>query len=354
VQSPLTRYAKCGDIHIAYQVIGEGPGDLVYVPSALGHVETYWEDPATAAYLLGLSSFSRLILLDKRGTGMSDRVVGAPTMEERIDDVRAVMAAAGSTRAALYGSSEGGAIGALFAATYPDAVSHLVIMGSGAVGFVTPAEAELLILKLETLWGTGDVIEVTAPSVAHDGAIRAHIGLRERRSGTPTSMAALIRMNSSFDVRPSLSSISAPTLILHRTGDQRYSLDQAREMADGIPGARFVELEGTDHLPYYEEPERILGLIEEFVTGRRPTRAEKRTAPRPCQLTARELEVLELIATGKTNRQIANELFISPDTVSHHLRHIFTKTSSTNRTEASAYAHRNGLIPASANYKKMQ
>ena len=146
VQSPVTRYARCGSLHIAYQVVGDGPQDLVYVPSALGHVETYWESPETAAFLSGLASFARLILLDKRGTGMSDRVVGAPTMEERIDDVRAVMAAAGSTRAALYGMSEGGAIGALFAATYPEAVSHLVLMGTGAVGWVTPERAEELIL----------------------------------------------------------------------------------------------------------------------------------------------------------------------------------------------------------------
>ncbi len=347
----MTRYAKCGGLHIAYQVIGTGPQDLVYVPSALGHVETYWEDPATAAYLLGLASFSRLILLDKRGTGMSDRVVGVPTMEERIDDVRAVMSAAGSTRAALYGMSEGGAIGALFAATHPEAVSNLIVMGSGAVGWVTPEQAELLILNLETRWGNGDIIDNGAPSVAHDPAIRAYAGLVQRRSATPTSMAALLRMNATLDIRASLPSISAPTLVLHRTGDRLYSLDMGRQMADGIPGARFVELEGTDHLPYYEEPERILGLIEEFVTGRRPVRAAKRTASGSRGLTARELDVLELIAAGRTNRQIANELFISPDTVSHHLRHIFAKTNATNRTEASAYAHRYGLVHAHGNYK---
>ena len=166
-------------------------------------------------------------------------------------------------------------------------------------------------------------------------------------------MAALLRMNATFDIRASLASVSAPTLILHRTGDRLYSLDLGRQMAEGIPGARFVELEGTDHLPYYEEPERILGFIEEFVTGRRSTPTEKRTASGSCGLTAREIDVLERIAAGRTNRQIANELFISPDTVSHHLRHIFAKTSSTNRTEASAYAHRNGLI-AGGNYKNVR
>ena len=351
MQSPVTRYAKCGGIHIAFQVIGDGPQDLVYVPSMLGHLETYWEDPATAAYLLGLASFSRLILIDKRGTGMSDRVSGVPSIEERIEDVRAVMAAAGSTRAALFGMSEGGSIGALFAATDPDAVSHLVIMGSGAVGCVTPEEVEQRIVNLETRWGNGDIIESGAPSVAHDPAIRAYIGRVQRRSATPTSMAALLRMNATFDIRAALGSVSAPTLVMHRTGDRLYRLDVGREMAEGIPGARFVELEGTDHLPYYEEPERILGLIQEFVTGRRRVPPAKRTKFGSYGLTPRELDVLELIAAGQTNRQVANELFISSDTVSHHLRHIFAKTGSTNRTEASAYAHRNGLIHASGNSK---
>ena len=245
----MTRYARCGSLHIAYQVVGDGPQDLVYVPSALGHVETYWESPETAAFLSGLASFARLILLDKRGTGMSDRVVGAPTMEERIDDVRAVMAAAGSTRAALYGMSEGGAIGALFAATYPEAVSHLVLMGTGAVGWVTPERAEELILSLETSWGNGEIIEKGAPSVAHDPAVRAYTGLVQRRSATPTSMAALLRMNANFDIRSSLSSVTAPTLMIHRRGDRLYSLDMAREMADGIPGAQFVAARGDGPPP---------------------------------------------------------------------------------------------------------
>ncbi len=343
MQSPVTRYAKCGNLHIAYQVVGDGPQDLVYVPSAFGHVETFWEDPATAAFLSRLASFSRLILLDKRGTGMSDRVVGTPTMEERIDDVRAVMAAAGSTRAVLYGMSEGGAIGALFAATYPDAVSHLVLMGTGAVGWVRPEEAEQRARSLESRWGNGDIIESGAPSVAHDPAIRAYTGLLQRRSATPTSMATLLRMNANFDIRAALPKVAAPTLMIHRSGDRLYSLDLAREMAGGIPGARFVVLEGTDHIPYYEEPERILGLIEEFVTGRRAPVSAKRPPPRACDLTTRELDVLGLIAAGRTNRQIAGELFISPETVSHHLRHIFSKTGSANRTEAAVYAHRHGL-----------
>jgi pimeloyl-ACP methyl ester carboxylesterase/DNA-binding CsgD family transcriptional regulator len=322
----------------------------VYVPSAMGHLETYWEDPATAAFLLGLASFSRLIMLDKRGTGMSDRVVGVASMEERIEDVRAVMDAAASVRAALFGMSEGGAIAALFAAAHPDAVSHLVVMGSGAVGWVSAEEVEQMIIGLEARWGNGDIIESGAPSVAHDPVIRAYTGRVQRRSATPTSMAAVLRMNASFDILAALPSISAPTLVLHRTGDRLYSLDKGRQMAAGIPGARFVELEGTDHIPYYEEPERILGLIEEFVTGHRSQRRpEKPSAWGSCDLTARERDVIELLATGRTNRQIAGELFISPETVSHHLRHIFAKTGSRNRTEASAYAHRHGMLHTATN-----
>ena len=222
------------------------------------------------------------------------------------------------------------------------------------MGWVTPERAEELILTLESSWGNGEIIEKGAPSVAHDPAVRAYTGLVQRRSATPTSMAALLRMNANFDIRSSLSSVAAPTLMIHRRGDRLYSLDMAREMADGIPGAQFVLLEGTDHLPYYEEPERTLGLIEEFVTGQPPTPSIKRVRSDGCRLTAREFEVLELIATGRTNRQIANELYISPETVSHHLRHIFAKTGSTNRTEASAYAHHHGLLQERWNYKDVR
>lgn len=345
---PETRYARSGDLHIAFQAVGDGPGDLIYIPSAFGHVETYWEEPSVAHFLRRLGSFARLLIFDKRGTGMSDRTQGVPTLEERIDDVRAVMEAAGSERAALFGMSEGGAIGALFAARFPERASHLVIMGSGALGYVTPEEAQLLIDDIERHWGNGEIIEKGAPSVAHDVQIRAWVGRMQHRSVSPGAMAALIKMNTSFDLRSDLALISAPTLVLHRTGDLLYAFEQGQYLAAHIRGARFVELVGTDHLPYFEDADRIVDLIEEFVTGavqpRDAARPASRWAAPAAELTGREREVLRLLAAGGTNQRIASELFISLHTVSHHLRSIYAKTGATNRTEASAYAHRHRLV----------
>ena len=298
--------------------------DLILVPASFGHLETYWEEPRCAQFLRGLASFSRLAIFDKRGTGMSDRIDGVPTLHERMDDIRAVMDAIGSERAVLFGMSEGGAIAAVFAATYPAAVSRLIALGSGAVGYVTPEQAELQIAGLGGRWGNGDVIAMGAPSVAHDDRIREWTGRMQRRSNTPGTMAALIRMNAAFDIRGVLGSITVPTLVLHRTGDLLYSIDKGRYLADHIPGARFVELPGTDHLPYYEEPERILGLIEEFVTGwRRPSQPVGDVdVDTWATLTLAELRVADLVRDGLTNPQIAERLFVSRGTVkTQHLAH---------------------------------
>jgi pimeloyl-ACP methyl ester carboxylesterase len=262
-----TTYAKSGTVHVAYQVVGNGPLDLIFIPSAFSHVESNWEEPSVARFLRRLASFARLIIFDKRGTGMSDRVEGVPTLDERVDDIRAVMKAVGSEKAALFGMSEGGSMATLFAATYPEKVSALIAMGSGAVGFVSEADAERVVEILEASWGSGDSLAFGAPSVADDERIRQWAGTVERRGASPGTMAEMIRMNAAFDIRAALSSISAPTLVVHRTGDLTYPLDHGRYLAEHIRGARFVELAGTDHLPYWEQPDTILDLIEEFVTG---------------------------------------------------------------------------------------
>jgi pimeloyl-ACP methyl ester carboxylesterase/DNA-binding CsgD family transcriptional regulator len=342
-EAPSTRFARSGPVHIAYQVLGDGPLDLIHIPGALGHLETYWEEPNCARFLRRLSSFARLALYDKRGTGMSDRVGGVQAFHERIDDVRAVMEAVGSERAALFGISEGGAIAALYAATYPEAVTHVITMGSGAIGWITPERAELVIPDVVRRWGNGDLIDNGAPSVAHDPQIREWTGRLQRRSCTPGSMAAILRMNAGFDVRAELAKIAAPTLVLHRTGDRLYLVEEGKYLAEHIPNARLVELPGTDHLPFFEDADHIVDLIEEFVTGRPPSARWRQETASPAGLSARECDVLRLVALGRTNHQIAAELYISPHTVSHHLRGIFAKTSTTNRTEASAFAHEHEL-----------
>ena len=273
---PTTRYAKSGAVHVAYQVVGDGPVDLIFIPSAFSHVESSWEEPAVARFFRRLASFSRLVVFDKRGTGMSDRVEGVPTLDERIDDVRAVMEAVGSQRAVLFGASEGGSIAALFAATYPASVSALIILGSGAVGFATEADVENLVELIDGSWGSGNSLAFGAPSVADNEHLREWTGTLERRAASPGTMAALIRMNAAFDIRAALPSISTPTLVLHRTGDLLYAVEHGRYLGEHIPGARFVELPGTDHLPFWEEPDTILDLVEEFVTGdRRAPDAER-------------------------------------------------------------------------------
>jgi DNA-binding CsgD family transcriptional regulator len=211
-------------------------------------------------------------------------------------------------------------------------------MGSGAVGWLTPEQAEVVIPAVLQRWGNGDIIDRGAPSVAQDPQVRAWTGRLQRRSCTPGSMAGVLRMNAAFDIRDELSKIEAPTLVLHRTGDQIYALEQGRYLAEHIPDAQLVELQGTDHIPFFEDADHIADLIEEFLTGQPPARSRQPSAT-PAGLTARECSVLRLVALGRTNRQIAAELFISPHTVSHHLRGIFAKTATSNRTEASAFAH---------------
>jgi class 3 adenylate cyclase/pimeloyl-ACP methyl ester carboxylesterase len=279
IEPPETRYARSGELHIAYQVIGDGPRDLVMVPGFVSNVETTWEVPAAAEFLRRLASFSRLILFDKRGTGLSDRVpVSAlPDLEARMDDVRAVLDAAGSARASLFGISEGGPMSVLFAATYPQRVDRLVLYGS----YARRSDAELdngaaLARHIESEWGTGTVLGGRSASVVADPELYKLLARTERQCATPGAASALIRMAMAIDVSSILAAVSVPTLVLHRTDDPSLRVEGGRALAAGITGARYVEVEGIDHIPWFGDSGAILGEIEEFLTGARQPRAAER------------------------------------------------------------------------------
>jgi pimeloyl-ACP methyl ester carboxylesterase len=272
---PETRYARSGDVNIAYQVVGQGPRDLVLVPGWVSNVEVFWEEPTLVRFLMRLASFSRLILFDKRGTGLSDRVSDLPTLETRMDDVRAVMDAVGSERAALCGYSEGGPLCALFAATYPARTAAVIMIGSYATLRPTPDHPwgrspdvlEQLIDACETGWGGPVGLDVRAPSARHDERFRQWWARFLRLSASPASAVALLRMNYEIDIRPILPAIRVPTLLLHARGDRTIAADASRYMAARIPGARYVELPSEDHLPWLADADLVLDEIEEFLTG---------------------------------------------------------------------------------------
>jgi pimeloyl-ACP methyl ester carboxylesterase/class 3 adenylate cyclase len=264
--------------------VGEGSFDLVLVPGFVSNVEHYWEMPVVPQIMERLASFSRLILWDKRGTGRSDPVSGVPTLEERMDDLRAVMDAAGSERAALYGISEGGPMSLMFAATYPGRVRALVLYGttprfSQAEDFPygwSPEHAESMLEEIERDWGEGALLEEFAPSYAHDEAMREVWGRYERAGASPAMGHAVMQALNQIDVRSLLGSVYVPTLVVHRTGDRIASVEGARLIAQSIAGARIVEFDEPDHLPMVGDWEAVLAEIEEFLTGTRPVRPADR------------------------------------------------------------------------------
>jgi class 3 adenylate cyclase len=275
---PETKYAKSDGLHIAYQVFGEGDLDLVLVPGFTTHLELAWEYEPSARFLEGLASFARVITFDRRGSGLSDPVPDAPILEQRMDDVRAVMDAAGSERAALVGISEGVPMSILFAATYPARVQALVCLGGMARStyaddypWGTPAEAltestQELILPT---WGDGSIVEVSAPSHADNPEAREHWGRLERSTASPGMMMALARMFLDIDVRGVVPSVHAPALILHRTHDRLVNVRHGRWLAEHLPNARIVEFEGDDHSFWFQGREESLGALQEFLTGSR-------------------------------------------------------------------------------------
>ena len=235
------RYARSGDVHIAYRVFGEGPRDLVLIPGTLSHAELYWELPINQYLLKRFTSFARVIVFDKRGQGLSDRV-GEQTLEERIGDVRAVMDAAGSAHATIFGWSEGGSMSLMFSATYPERTSTLVLCGSFASMAAEPwavsrAQWDKFIGLVETRWGQGVLVPFNAPSRRDDQAFMQWFGRLERASASPGAILTLMRANYDIDIRHVLPAIQAPTLILHRVGDKTVPVEAGRYLAQHIRGA---------------------------------------------------------------------------------------------------------------------
>lgn len=277
METPRIRYAKSGDISIAYQVIGDGPLTIVYAPGWISHVEILWEEPSFAQFMTRISAFARIILFDKRGTGASDRDVGFPTLDDRMDDIRAVMDAVGVERAALFGGSEGGNMACMFAAAHPERVSHLVLFGVFAKRewapdypwAPTPEQRQAWIDLIEQGWGGPADMDEIAPSRAGDKAFGAWFGRLCRLSASPGTAVRLARLNTKIDVRGVLPAISAPTLVMNRKEDRDAKIEEARYVAACIPGAVLRELEGGDHLPWTSGADEVAGEIEEFLTGAR-------------------------------------------------------------------------------------
>lgn len=275
---PSTHYVKSDDVHIAYQVIGEGSFDLLFVPGFVSNIETIWQSPEQSAFFRRLASFSRLILFDKRGTGMSDRSSQIFTLEQRMHDVQAILDAVGSKRAALFGISEGGPMSLLYTATYPDRTSALVLYGSYAKRSWAPdypfgwkdEQWQTVLDDIEYHWGSPQSLNIAmrAPSIAGDPHTAERIASYYRASASPGAAGAILRMNREIDVRIVLPATRVPTLILHRTAEHVIDVGHARYMAQHIPGAKLIELAGEDHQPWLGDRDTVLNEVEKFLTGK--------------------------------------------------------------------------------------
>ncbi len=272
---PDTRYVKSGELNIGYQVLGDGPLDVVFVPGLLSHIDLIWGFPAATRFFRRLAAFSRVIVYDKRGQGVSDPPGGVPTLEDDMEDLRAVLDTAGSQRAALFGYSEGGPMSALFAATYPDRVTALILFGTFARGADLIERGEELglrahdpIVDMLEHWGEGRGLEIFAPSIVAEHRTRS-FGAFERAVASPGVLRARWDTAVGLDVTPVLETLQVPTLVLHRADERAVPPIVGREMAEAIPGARYVQVPGIDHIPWVGDAEQILAEVEEFLTGAR-------------------------------------------------------------------------------------
>lgn len=275
--NPVTQYADAGGRSLAYQVVGDGPVDLVVSPGFVSHLDLNWGVPAIARFIKRLASFSRLIVYDKAGTGLSDPPPSTPTIEDRTADLLRVIDAAGADKPALFGISEGGPTAILLAATHPERVSRLVIYGSFPKGMPSddylPQYQEQFEGKMHPIhgavnWGDGSGLALMSPTIASSESLRRLAGTYERAAASPAMVRMILDAVRQIDIREVLPTIKLPTLVLHRRGDI-FPVEGARDMAERIEGARLVELAGSDHAPWYEDSDSVLDEVEKFVTGHR-------------------------------------------------------------------------------------
>jgi class 3 adenylate cyclase len=282
--APVARYAKSGNLHIAYAVEGDGPIDLVWIPPWVSQVEYLWAEPSLERVMERLTQFARVITFDRRGSGLSDPFFGAPTLEDQIDDVLAVMDAAGSESAAICGTLEGGPMAALFAATHPDRTDALVLYATFVRATWAPdyewawpaEERDRAMEELIAHWGEGLVASSVAPSKAADPGFMEWAGRLERLAASPSTIRRIFKLIGEFDVRDVLPSIRVPTLVMHRGGDSSIKVEHSRYIASKVPDARYVELEGDENMFSLGDSEALIGEIEEFLTGTRHEREPDR------------------------------------------------------------------------------
>jgi class 3 adenylate cyclase len=329
-ETPETHYVRSDDVHIAYQVLGDGPFDLLFVPGFVSNVEALWRSPDQSAFFRRLASFCRLILFDKRGTGMSDRGTHDFTLEQRMHDVQAILDAIGCKQAALFGVSEGGPMSLLYAATYPHRTSALVIYGSYAKRSRAPdypfgwgdQQWQRVLEDIEENWGSSQSLSIGMRTAgADDDPLRAdRIASYFRASASPGAAAAIMRMNRDIDVRHILSATRVPTLVIHRTGDPVIEIGHARYLAQHIPGAKLVELSESPHTPWLGNRDAILDAVEQFLTGTQRVRASERLLA--TVLFADIVGSTERVAAIGDNpwRELLNEFYVQVREVLQHYR----------------------------------
>ena len=345
---PETHYAKSGGLRIAYQVTGAGP-DLVMVPGLTSHLEIQWRDPGYRRFVRSLSSLCRLVRFDKRGTGLSDPVAEPPTLDERVADLRAVLSAARCQRPVVLGFSDGGPVAVALAAAHRSPVRALILYGTSPR--LPPGVVMRELRAMARNWGQGDSLRLVAPTLAGELA-RHDRAAFERASASPAMIKALVESLTVTDVRSRLVSVAVPALVVHRRSEDFVPLSEARLMASGIRGARLVELEGRDHLPWVGDVNGALSVLAEFigeVSGRPASRAAeavpvlrpRRPALGWAALTDAERRVADLVAGGLANREVAERLYLSRYTVETHLKHVYAKLGASSRAELAALARSN-------------